>query len=112
MKKILVPTDFSAFADSALQLAIQIAQKAESEIILLHIMLTNDDVRVEASAEGVLVSGGSEDHYIHEMIKKFRQVFIRLFKSLATTGCLTKLARVMWVGRSSNLPRPVRWISS
>ncbi|NJO01960.1 MAG: universal stress protein [Bacteroidia bacterium] len=80
MKKILVPTDFSAFADSALQLAIQIAQKAESEIILLHIMLTNDDVRVEASAEGVLVSGGSEDHYIHEMIKKFSTSFHTLIQ--------------------------------
>lgn len=37
MKKILVPTDFSATADKALDYAIQIAKKSSGEIILLHV---------------------------------------------------------------------------
>lgn len=36
MKKILIPTDFSEFADKALQTAVSIAQKTKAEIILLN----------------------------------------------------------------------------
>ncbi|MCS6794686.1 MAG: universal stress protein [Raineya sp.] len=36
MKKILVPTDFSEFAEKALQTAVNIAQKVKAEIILLN----------------------------------------------------------------------------
>jgi len=37
MKKILVPTDFSPIADNALNYAIEIAAKFESEILLYHV---------------------------------------------------------------------------
>lgn len=37
MKKILVPTDFSEFADKALQKALHIAQKTQAELILLNV---------------------------------------------------------------------------
>ncbi len=40
MKKILVPTDFSAYADTALKFATNIAQKHNSEIVLLHVLIT------------------------------------------------------------------------
>jgi hypothetical protein len=36
MKKILVPTDFSEFADKALQTAVAIAPKTGAELILLN----------------------------------------------------------------------------
>jgi len=36
MKRILVPTDFSPQAENALKVAVQIAQKNDSEIYLLH----------------------------------------------------------------------------
>jgi nucleotide-binding universal stress UspA family protein len=36
MKKILVPTDFSANANKALDLAVQIAKEAKAEILLIH----------------------------------------------------------------------------
>lgn len=36
MKKILVPTDFSSYADKALDYAVGIAKKWEAEIVLLH----------------------------------------------------------------------------
>lgn len=38
MKKILVPTDFSNPAKLAVEVAIEIARKAESEIVLLHVI--------------------------------------------------------------------------
>ena len=44
MKKILVPTDFSKISVSALEVAVEIAKKANSEITLLHV--------VEAITEG------------------------------------------------------------
>jgi nucleotide-binding universal stress UspA family protein len=37
MKKILVPTDFSIYADKALDFAAAVAQKAGAEVVLLHI---------------------------------------------------------------------------
>lgn len=40
MKKILVPTDFSPYADAALEFAIMIAQKNKAEILLMHVLLT------------------------------------------------------------------------
>ena len=36
MKKILVPTDFSTYANSALHVAIQLAQRFEATLILMH----------------------------------------------------------------------------
>ena len=38
MKQILVPTDFSEHAEDALKVAAQIAQKNNSEIIILHML--------------------------------------------------------------------------
>lgn len=38
MKRILVPTDFSKYSEEALKVAVQIAKKNNSEIILLHIL--------------------------------------------------------------------------
>ncbi|WP_162340394.1 universal stress protein [Cyclobacterium salsum] len=40
MKKLLVPTDFSAYADAALEFATQLAKKHEAEILLLNVVLT------------------------------------------------------------------------
>ena len=40
MKKILVPTDFSAQAENALKVAAQLAKKHDCEIYLLHILET------------------------------------------------------------------------
>jgi nucleotide-binding universal stress UspA family protein len=40
MKKILVPTDFSSYADAALQFASEMAKKYEAEILLIHVLVT------------------------------------------------------------------------
>ena len=47
MKKILVPTDFSACADDALTVAVQVALRAGAELYILH-MDTAPDVTVHA----------------------------------------------------------------
>jgi nucleotide-binding universal stress UspA family protein len=38
MKNILVPTDFSKISISALEVAVEIAKKANSEITVLHVV--------------------------------------------------------------------------
>lgn len=40
MKKILVPTDFSTYADAALQFATSIAKKHQAEVVLMHVLIT------------------------------------------------------------------------
>ncbi len=49
MKKILVPTDFSANADSAYQLAAQIAKKNNASIVLFHITIGDFEVLMNLS---------------------------------------------------------------
>jgi nucleotide-binding universal stress UspA family protein len=60
MKKILVPTDFSKPAEWALEVAIDIAEKAKGQIVLLHIVdqPTSDSFNVEGQ---VLSDLGWED---------------------------------------------------
>lgn len=59
MKRILVPTDFSAHAENALKVAAQIASKSNSEIILLHMMeipsQMNDAISGAASIPEVML---------------------------------------------------------
>src|SRR5437868_3209164 len=43
MKTILVPTDFSSTANSAIDVAVNIAKKAGAELILLHIIEDVDE---------------------------------------------------------------------
>lgn len=73
MNKILVPTDFSPYADSALKIAVNIAQKSQAEIILLHIMLTPDHAIVHASEQGINISGTATDYtYLEDVVESTR----------------------------------------
>lgn len=63
MKKILVPTDFSKLSINALNYAVQLAKRTESEILLLHVfsipLLTEDPPLISTKQyleEGVLAS--------------------------------------------------------
>ncbi|CAM2810908.1 universal stress protein [Flavobacterium frigoris] len=59
MKRILVPTDFSAHAENALKVAAQIAKKSNSEILLLHMLeipnQMNDAITGAASIPEVML---------------------------------------------------------
>lgn len=68
MKKILVPTDFSEYAEYALKTAAQIARKNKGEIILLH-MLELPNQMVDA------VSGGSDIPEVMFFMQRARERF-------------------------------------
>ncbi|MCU0444840.1 MAG: universal stress protein [Microscillaceae bacterium] len=69
MKKILVPTDFSPFADHALQVAVAIARKAQAEITLLHILLTPDNTEIRVSAEEYFMSKNEDAPYLKSIVE-------------------------------------------
>lgn len=61
MKRILVPTDFSAQAENALKVAAQLAKRYDGEIFLLHLLeLPLQLVEHTASGSGVSDTGGGD----------------------------------------------------
>lgn len=71
MKRILVPTDFSAYAEDALQAAAQIAKKNNSEIFLLH-MLELPHQMSDA------ITGGSSIPEVMLFMEKAREMFEKI----------------------------------
>jgi nucleotide-binding universal stress UspA family protein len=69
MKKILVPTDFSPFADHALRVAVEIARKAQAEITLLHILLTPDNTEINVSTQEYVMSKNEDAPYLKSIIE-------------------------------------------
>jgi nucleotide-binding universal stress UspA family protein len=59
MKKILIPTDFSKYADEAIEVGAQIAKKNNSEIVLIHMMELpthmNDAISGETSIPEIML---------------------------------------------------------
>ena len=59
MKKILIPTDFSKYADEAIEVGAQIAKKNNSEIVLIHMLELpthmNDAVTNETSIPEIML---------------------------------------------------------
>lgn len=59
MKKILIPTDFSKFADDAIEVGAQIAKNNDCEIILIHMLelpgQMNDAIKGETSIPEVML---------------------------------------------------------
>jgi len=71
MKKILVPTDFSAFAQNALEVAADIALKTNASVMLLH--ANEKIVTATPLAEYYLYDKAIEDEYldmVNESLKK------------------------------------------
>ncbi len=71
MKSILVPTDFSACADKALKMAVEIAQKANVPVTLLHI--TNQDVTASDRRSMGEEYSHSIDHEEAEKLETLKQ---------------------------------------
>jgi nucleotide-binding universal stress UspA family protein len=59
MKKILIPTDFSKYADEAIEVGAQIAKKNDCEIILIHMLelpgQMNDAIKGETSIPEIML---------------------------------------------------------
>ena len=80
MKKILVPTDFSSFADSALKMALDLANKSGAEIVLLNVMLTPDNTKIQASEKGINIINNSESKYLMENVEAVQKNLNELIK--------------------------------
>jgi nucleotide-binding universal stress UspA family protein len=85
MKKILVPTDFSAFAQNALEIAADIALKNNASIMLLH--ANEKVVMATPMAEYYLYDKAIEEEYL-DMVNE------SLKKTLAEIADNSKFARV------------------
>ena len=85
MKKILVPTDFSGFANNALEVAADIALKTNASIMLLH--ANEKMVTATPLAEYYLYDKAIEDEYL-DMVNE------SLKKTLAEIADNDKFARV------------------
>lgn len=80
MNTIIVPTDFSSFADKALLYAVEVAKKTNSMVKLLHIMLTPDKTKIEATSEHINISGHQENDYLLNAIKGSQKNLDELIK--------------------------------
>ncbi|WP_375580513.1 universal stress protein [Marivirga tractuosa] len=69
MKKILVPTDFSDQAKYALKLAVEIAKKTDSELILLHVVEIPGQTSFNTMGEATNIDG-MEGVFVMKMIEQ------------------------------------------
>ena len=77
MKKILVPTDFSDQAKYALKLAVEIAKKADAELILLHVVEIPGQTQFNTMGEATNVDG-MEGVYVMKMIELGKKKLAKL----------------------------------
>lgn len=79
MKTILVPTDFSEVAQNATDVAMQLAAKMDSKIIMLHVVEDASVASVQYTGE--LAMPNAEDRlYIHKLIERAKHEFVTIAK--------------------------------
>lgn len=90
MKKILVPTDFSKPAQIAIDVATDIAKKANSQLILLHVVEEASGTSFNITGE-VDVSGGWEDKlFTMKLIERAKKQMAKVFEEVKATGVKVK----------------------
>lgn len=90
MKKILVPTDFSKPAQIAIDVAGEIAKKANAQLILLHVVEEASGTSFNITGE-VDVSGGWEDKlFTMKLIEKSKKQMAKVFEEVKATGVKVK----------------------
>lgn len=82
MKKIIVPTDFSSYSNTALRTAIEISKKTQQEILLLHII---DYVQHINHADSVSSQSINDLH--KELKEESKEQLDQQLKSIASEGC-------------------------
>jgi len=84
MKRILIPTDFSAIADNALAYAIQVAAAFESKLFLYHIYdIRKSDYDLDLSNEDQPIRKEAERKMANTQ-QKFQELIVRKKLSLQT----------------------------
>lgn len=90
MKKILVPTDFSKPAQIAIDVASDIARKANGEVILLHVVEEASGTSFNITGE-VDVSGGWEDKlFTMKLIERSKKQMAKVYEEVKATGVKVK----------------------
>lgn len=90
MKKILVPTDFSKPAQNAIDVAADIAKKANAQLILLHVVEEASGTSFNITGE-VDVSGGWEDKlFTMKLIERSKKQMAKLYQEVKATGVKVK----------------------
>ena len=90
MKKILVPTDFSKPAQIAIDVAIDIARKANGQLILLHVVEEASGTSFNITGE-VDVSGDWEDKlFTMKLIERSKKQMAKVFEDVKAAGVRVK----------------------
>ena len=90
MKKILVPTDFSKPAQIAIDVAGDIARKANAQLILLHVVEEASGTSFNITGE-VDVSGGWEDKlFTMKLIERSKKQMAKLLEEVKASGVKVK----------------------
>lgn len=90
MKKILVPTDFSKTAQIATDVAIDVAKKANAQLILLHVIEEASGTSFNITGE-VKVSGGWENKlFTMKMIERAKKQMTKLYEDVRARGVRAK----------------------
>lgn len=90
MKKILVPTDFSKPAQIATDVAIDVAKKANAQLILLHVIEEASGTSFNITGE-VKVSGGWENKlFTLKMIERAKKQMAKLYEDVKANGVRVK----------------------
>lgn len=90
MKKILVPTDFSKPAQIAVDVAADIAKKANAELILLHVIEEASGSSFNIIGE-VTTTGGWEDKlFTMKLIERSKKQMTKLCEEVKGTGVKVK----------------------
>lgn len=96
MKKILVPTDFSKPAQIAIDVAGDIARKANAQLILLHVVEEASGTSFNITGE-VDLSGNWEDKlFTMKLIERSKKQMAKLFEDMKASG--VKVKQEMRVG--------------
>ena len=90
MKKILVPTDFSKPAQIAIDVAGDIARKANAQLILLHVVEEASGTSFNITGE-VDVSAGWEDKlFTMKLIERSKKQMAKVYEEVKSTGVKVK----------------------
>jgi nucleotide-binding universal stress UspA family protein len=90
MKKILVPTDFSKPAQIAIDVAADIAKKANSQLILLHVVEEASGTSFNITGEVDVSSGWEDKMFTMKLIERSKKQMAKAIEGLKDAGVRVK----------------------
>jgi nucleotide-binding universal stress UspA family protein len=90
MKKILVPTDFSKPAQIAIDVAADIAKKANSQLILLHVVEEASGTSFNITGEVDVSSGWEDKMFTMKLIERSKKQMAKAVEGLKDAGIRVK----------------------